>query len=361
MEVELDDALLASRPRNDLTILALCAFGMSGQHRIFPRNRPLWEDWATGFPVALAEEIALVWDDGEERSCLGVVSERVRVVPHGPGQFDQTPLRLTPTEAVCLLGRPLRVFLENGRNDRAFLLAFADVAVHDALRRAEKEGWLVFETAGGITELQLRALDAATHPAPREVFRTMYLCDSDAQEETAISDEAKQVKKSLESLETTYHRPSAHFGTILRRRAAENYAPPDAVLDWAQQTTNGSASKFVTEALDPGQRAALTMDPGAQNSGKRRILAAVALTSLPPLARGYIDMKAGRLRSGKPPEPDVIRTIDAVWNMLDAFQQAALRDGFGARFSSEFYGGRGGLTDETGEVTSFLSKILERL
>jgi hypothetical protein len=124
------------------------------------------------------------------------------------------------------------VLLENGRNDRAFVLAFADGASHDALRKAEQEGWVVFETAGGIGEL-IQRISAARDSAPREVFRTMYLCDSDAREQGALSHEAAIVQQNLTDLSTLYGRPAGHFGAVLGRRAAENYAPPSDVLAWA--------------------------------------------------------------------------------------------------------------------------------
>lgn len=361
MEVELDDSLLTVQPREDLTILALCAFGLSGRHRILPGSRPAWNHWAAGLPADLKDEVLLVWDEGEGRASKGAVSERVTVVPTGPDQFGQVPLRLTPPEALGLLGRPLRVFLENGRNDRGFLLAFADPATHAALLQAERAGWLVFETAGGITELALRAEDAATHPAPREIFRTMYLCDSDALEENAPSREAIAIMNHLAFLAATYYRPAAHFGTVLGRRAAENYAPPDAVLQWAMESFGGGAAQIVQQAKDQSQHVALANDTGHPNSAKRRLLAAVALTDLPKNVRGHLDMKAGRIRHGTPPEPDVVRTIDSVWNNLDVFQKAALLDGFGARFSASFYGRAKGLKDETEEIPGFLARIVERV
>jgi len=66
-------------------------------------------------------------------------------------------------------------------------------------------------------------------------------------------------------------------------------------------------------------------------------------------------MKDGRLKDG------AIRTADIVWNPLDAFQQAALINGFGAGFLADFYAGRTGLVDETGEITKILATLLERL
>jgi hypothetical protein len=360
VEVELDRTLLTARPREDLVLLALCAFGLLGRHRIVPDDRVAWAQWAATLPAALAEEVGFAWDESERRAAEGGPSERVAVVPVGSAQFGQTPIVLTPREALALLGRPLRVFLENGRNDRAFILAFADEATLRALHEAERDGWVVFETAGGINELALRA-EVAPGNAPREVFRTMYLCDSDALEPGALSDVAVRVQQSLAALTATFQRPSGHFGSVLSRRAAENYAPPGAVLAWARDEFGQDAWRLIQEAGTPAGRAKLALGTGVAASPRRRLLAAIALAELPPTVRGFVDMKEGRLRRNQPPKAETIRTADSVWNALDNFQQAALFDGFGASFSATFYASRRGLVDETGEVKALLGTIMERL
>jgi hypothetical protein len=55
------------------------------------------------------------------------------------------------------------------------------------------------------------------------------------------------------------------------------------------------------------------------------------------------------------------RTSDNIWHTLDTFQSAALNDGLGTNFSATFYAQAHKLRDETGEVTAFLSNLLERL
>ncbi|WP_438009476.1 hypothetical protein WME89_12855 [Sorangium sp. So ce321] len=360
MEVELDSSLLTAQPRDDLVLLAICAFGLLGRHRIVPDDRAAWDRWARTLPGELAEEVLFAWDESERRASEGGPSERVAVVPTGPARFGQVPIELTPTEAFALLGRPLRVLLENGRNDRAFLLAFADEATRRALDEAERHGWVVFETAGGINELAQR-IEAVQDSASREVFRTMYLCDSDATQPGAYSQVADAVRQNLTVLTTTFQRQPSHFGFVLSRRAAENYAPPGAVLTWARDGFGRDAWRVIQRARTPAERATLAIGTGAEGSWRRRLLAAIALTELHADVRGFVDMKEGRLRRNRPPQADVVRTVDSVWNTLDAFQQAALLDGFGAGFSASFYGSQRCLQDETGEVKAFLAKIMERI
>lgn len=359
MEVELNQALLATRPRDDLTLLALCAFGLSGRHRVLPDRRELWNNWAAQLPTHIAEEVYFAWDASESQASIGNASESISVRPVVPLEFGRSPIELSPSEALALLGRPLRILLENGRNDRAFLLAFADGPSRTALENAEREGWIVFETAGGIGELLHRIQDAP-NAAPREVFRAIYICDSDARESGRPSTESVNVQSALSQLSSRYHRSSGYFGIVLSRRAAENYAPPAAILDWASTLEPRQLSGAMKQASTPEGRGALAGQPGAQGSSRRRILAAIAFRELSTDLRCFLDMKEGReRRSGSGQR--TVRTADVVWNRLDEFQQAVLFNGFGATFAAEFYTDRTDLPDETGEIANFLRTIKERL
>lgn len=151
--------------------------------------------------------------------------------------------------------------------------------------------------------------------------------------------------------------------TVLSRRAAENYAPPGDVLTWACKGFGHDAWNLIQEAKTQVGRTKLARGTGTPGSTRRRLLAAIALKELGPEVRGFFDMKEGREHRNTPPKPPTPRTEDSVWNVLDAFQQAALLDGFGASFSADFYKSRRGLglKDETGEIPTLLATILQRL
>ena len=198
----------------------------------------------------------------------------------------------------------------------------------------------------------------AAKSAPMEVMRTIYLCDSDAIEAGVPSDSAAKVKRHLTSLEKRFNRPPLHFGRVLTRRAAENYAPPGAVLTWAVAEFDGDAWRLVHQAESPTGRQQLAIGTGSAGGPRRRLLAAIALKELqkhPEKVCEVLDMKEGRGPS------DGRRTADKVWSELDPFQQAVLADGFGGSFSARFYLDQRHLRDETGEIGGFLGKILERL
>lgn len=359
MEVELDDALLQAQPCEELAILAICALGQAGRHRVVPQNQTAWDAWASTLPQDLRDQVKAVWGEGLRRSSQGTASEQIRVTTTLNPRFTQNPLELNPSEALTLLGSPLRVFLENGRFDRTFLLAFADPATRKSLEDSEQAGWLVFETAGGVAELAARALEAATHPVPREVFRTMYLCDSDARAPGVPEQTSAEVENSLNVLCQSYRRHPGHFGRVLSRRAAENYAPPGNVLAWAATQYGSGAPALIKEARQPAKRAQLALGTGNAGSHRRLLLAAVALRELnTPQSQdivAHFDMKFGRYRNGN------VRSIDALWNRLDDFQKAALNDGFGTSFSEVFYGSHRSLKDSSNELGPVMSQIVARI
>jgi hypothetical protein len=358
MEVELDTALLTSGPTESLLILALCAFGAQQRHRIRPDVRPVWDEWADRLPPDLADELRLAWDESERRATLGGPAERVQVRPGTAPNFAQAPIVVDPANALALLGRPLRIMLENGRTDRAFVLAFADKAVARALKQAEEAGWLVFESCGGISEMLLHAT-AAQRSAPMDVLRTIYLCDSDATVPGVPSASATKVKSALARLERRFSRLPPYFGQALQRRAAENYAPPGAVLTWAiAEFDRDDAHRLIEQAKTRDGRQSLAIAAGKAGTPRRRLLAAIAIKELQPHHEKVcevLDMKEGRGPVASR------RTTDKVWNALDSFQKAVLADGFGSSFSARFYLDQQHLRDETGEISGFIGTILERL
>jgi hypothetical protein len=364
MLVELHDSLLDGNQPQVLTILGICAFAFAGRHEVCPNDRARWNEWASSLPRDLEEELKLAWDISEERSSVG--SQRIGVevtrtkVCHLRGKIA----RLNPESALTLLGRPLRILVENGRNDRAFLLAFSDSSTRRALLDAEKQGWLVFETAGGISEILERLRSVCDmlgdDIGDAEAFRTLYLCDSDSREAGCGSPMAHEVLKYIQLLHKAFHRhltasdgSSRWLGWVLSRRAAENYAPPPAVLNWAAKKLGRNAHLIIESAKSAAGKEGLCRNPGDRNSARRRLLAAIALNTLPNEVRDVLCFKQGR---GEGPN---FRTDNVVWQKLSEFQAAALVDGFGQSFSSEFYGSTTELCDS--EISGVVSNILGRL
>lgn len=355
MQVELLPELLSQTPRDDLLILSVWAFAALGRHRVLAvdKEHENWQSWFSLLPPDLADDIRCAQEESERREAVGVAVDAVRV---GCSTDARARLpRVTLRDALLLLGRPLRVLLENGRNDRSFVLAFADEASRTVLENAEREGWLVFESAGGISELAIRAKSVQKNEF--DALRLIFLCDSDQKQHGKPSEEAAQVKRALNALRRQFHRREGHFGQVLSRRAAENYAPPVEVVCWAKAKAVKDAAAIFGDYSTKDGRKRLTRSQGRAGSPRRMLIAALALKELSPDDRSLFDMKEGRGPQGNQ------RTDDGVWDKLTDFQKAALADGFGKNFGPDFYNAskEKHLQDETGEVAAFINTLIERL
>jgi hypothetical protein len=368
VQAELHQSLLDHPSEYQLLyLLALCAFGAEGRHRIFPEPDPKfrgkWDVWLETLPEKIKRDVKEVWRASEERASRGVRNQKVRVMPN-ISEYKTKTASLSPKEALSLLGRPLRVIVENARNDRRFILAFADSSTRDVLGQAEKNGWLVFDSAGGIGELEKRIETVDT--TPLDALRSMYLCDSDAKKPQERTPTAQKILEWFALLEGEYSRQPKFFGQVLERRAAENYAPPARVFSWArdQYVDKGTGSRWVGMSKDATKHISLIREiQKATKPEEKQFVAALALDGLQnnQIVRSHLDMKEGRgtpPRSGQQPN---YRTDDTIWGQLNDFQQAALLSGFGNKFSEEFYSTCTNLNDETGEIKQFLQTMLERL
>jgi hypothetical protein len=127
------------------------------------------------------------------------------------------------------------------------------------------------------------------------------------------------------------------------------------VVVWAKSRCAHNTWQDFDAHASPEGRIELAREFHTRSEDARRLLAALALSSLDHEVRSVIDMKEGR------GEPENRRTDDSVWALLDRFQQVALERGFGGSFSSRFYQSQGELIDETGEVHAIVATVLERL
>jgi len=350
MEVELDSQLIGNARCDDLTLLGICALGFAGRHRVIPDDKTLWGQWATQFGPSLADELDCVWELGAQEAAVGRPVRKLKITR----SFHSTSLhalRMSPEAGLDLLARPLRILLENGRSDRDFLLAFAKADLRDTLQNAEQRGWLEFETAGGIGELKVRLQNADAQP-DHQLLRTVFVCDSDARSPMQPSCDARAVDKGLQELERRFEGRRGDFGCVLLRRACENYAPPSDVCSWARSRYPEGHSVFSALETDAGTDD-LCQDPGEPCSPRRHMLAAIALRSLSkrvPQSVDVLDMKNG-----------MKGTDEEVWSTLERFEQVALKDGFGARFSADFFGSQRNLHDHSEHLEPILVNLRERL
>jgi len=342
MQVELSNDLFGAGGEARVLLLGVLAYGFSGRHRIVASEREVFNEWISRLDDSeLQEELRLVLDDGEARSALG-----------SPNWTLSVKTSRSLEDAFVLLGYPFRVLLENGRNDRDFLLAYADSPTRRTLEEAESKGWLLFETSGGIGEVVNRLKELAA--TPWAVERFFCLVDSDSKEPNAGSEEAVTVRENFTRIAAGLGREPDDFGHILGRRAAENYVNLDALKRWLSARLGGkefdSLSARWQKALDRKSPSVANTKDGPY---ARALFATFALDGVSDVVWNCLDFSKGEGEKGD-------RTSQAVWAVLEPLQRSVLRFGFTKKLLREFFKDQTGLDDVTGELKPVLGVILER-
>jgi hypothetical protein len=147
----------------------------------------------------------------------------VVVEPRPESFWGSNPPRLTLEDALVLAEVPLRIVVENKRNDGAFVGQIVSAPRRTAFERALHHGWLRFEHGGGNDVL---GYAEALADQPNEVLRSWALLDSDASALNKPSKDASDRRKALRDANVEVH--------LLERRAIENYLPPSVLFDWAK-------------------------------------------------------------------------------------------------------------------------------
>lgn len=135
-----------------------------------------------------------------------------------------TPPRVTLAEAIELAEQTAFLWVENGRNDRRFLLGMMPPEQREAFEEWEKRRVIEFKTGGGLGEARKAMEDLVARGGldPR-VNRALF--DSDGEVPGHRSKDAKLMVDFCESEAIAYH--------CLDRRAIENYLPQKALWGWA--------------------------------------------------------------------------------------------------------------------------------
>lgn len=348
MRVEFATDLLERGAADRLLLLGILAFGANGRHRVLAADRPRYDAWVEclGDPE-LRDEVRLVFDEGERLEALGARSQGLEVAVDSANSVSLV-------FAFTLLGYPLRVLLENGRTDRDFLLAFADSATREKLEVAERNGWILFETGGGIGEVRKRLVEFAPSPWARD--RVYCVVDSDARAPGAISDGADKVISMLEDLASESALTVPEIGTVLSRRAVENYVDAQVLKRWlCTRLGQAAASKAIRRwerSRDAGE-SEVRGKTGPVGSYLRALFAVLALEKAPPVVWDHLDFSDGRGEKGN-------RTAASIWEQLSPLAQSVLERGFTKPLLREFFAEQTDMSDTTGEIRPILNTILER-
>lgn len=209
-----------------VSVLASCK-GRRHQLLVNPRDRPrldAWIDTHTAKRSDLKRRLTAVISEAEKTAPnAGSTAARLTVVHQGT---DWRRARVDPPLAARMLQRPLKLLVENARNDGAFVKRIAEPSDRRALEEAEKAGWIEFEQGGGLTEILHRLRDLAGSSEPEAMIargRLWVLFDRDAHEANRACESKNS--RSVRELATTITTPWPLKAHQLQRRSIENYVP----------------------------------------------------------------------------------------------------------------------------------------
>lgn len=228
-------AVGAVDPLELLALLAVCA---ERRHTLLldkKRSQQVeaWLEAQLHSKGPLRRRINQVLEDNRRRASNAPSGDVRITVTSGPADWERA--RLKPAQAVRLLQRPLKLLVENSRNDGAFLRLMAEPADRRNLEDALRRGWIEFEMGGGIPELKHRlklltnaSLNDDTAMIERARLWLMFDRDAHPADRSRESDDSREVRELAERIRT----PWALAAHQLERRAVENYVPARTLRDW---------------------------------------------------------------------------------------------------------------------------------
>lgn len=258
-DVELVAAFTDGRDRHKIRLEpAYRAVGTTAFHAWLPRQS-----------VRIQEHVRYVLEQGLKARDFQLPNPEPKVIlsrravavwPDSFARGEAVELPLAQYRAIA--GRPLRLLLENGRNDWGFLDKIVPPAWKNRWIGAVGAGWVEPEMGAGISELkniveQQVALDDVRR------LRTWAMFDSDGRFPGHRSRQATAALDACSEWSVAHH--------LLERRAIENYIPRSTLFDWLRRQPKrprnrrsvGTAQTAPAEkgprveaylALSPGQR-----------------------------------------------------------------------------------------------------------
>lgn len=186
-----------------------------------------FEAWLGQQSPRMGTMIRTVLDRGLTDWDFQVPEPSIRVVHHGspswPDSFSDGAVTLPISMIADFIDRPLRLLLENGRNDFGFLGKIVPRTWREDWRNAVERGWILSQGAG-LTELtQVIRTQIALDHAYR--LRTWVMFDSDGRVSGHLTTSARKALDTCKEWKMAHH--------VLERRAIENYIPKAQLFDLA--------------------------------------------------------------------------------------------------------------------------------
>ncbi len=231
MIVSIEESVFNQYDSKPTEIINLFSFGLECRHYIL--TRPVFDEtdqdslinaWLNRLdPPILKDQFGHVLKTGIE----GVVKEpfldlTIHTVAGNESNWNETPPKLTLSDTCQILNQPLRIILENSRNDLAFLKCILPREWEEKLSECVEKKWVEPFNAGGIGEMKEQVM--LFYDQHKEILRSWLLFDSDAKKPGCPSETSKALGSVCENYGFAYHQ--------LKRRAIENYIPVKAIFAW---------------------------------------------------------------------------------------------------------------------------------
>lgn len=302
MIVTLDPLLFEPGQATMAELLELFTHAYDGRHRV-----EIEEDHAAvrAWLDQRDREWRAAWeaarDQGFREATLDMLRRAVRVVPGDRHDLKSVPPTLDVRTALRVLRQPLRVLVENGRNDGGrFLRRASEIGRRsERLKRFLVDGWMEFDSAGGNDEMA--EVIESNRANPAWTLRHYAIFDSDALSPGQPSASAQKLLRRCQKSGVPHH--------CLCRRAAENYLPP-AALEYLWAGSKEERLRQVHAYRDLDQ-------PGGRSE-----------------RRHHFAMKKGF--RGSPERPAPVPHDDALYSGVPPERREALAYGFGGSILDVF-------------------------
>lgn len=238
MRVLLDGGLFdeAHGARFHRELLAIFGWGYDGRHVIAaePGCEPALERWLSALDQHTRDQCQLALSLGlhaelEESTARFTIHVATFHDDEGHSQ-EGDKLLLSPRGAMDLLGRPLRLLVEDRQADGAFLKVIARRGRYGVkLGKIIEKGWAEVDSTGGVTNnhswIDNQTREAKTRARVRA--RLWVLFDSDALDQEKPHENSASLKRLCRRRGLAHH--------MLERRAIENYLPLPLLDAWRCQ------------------------------------------------------------------------------------------------------------------------------
>lgn len=222
----------------------------------------------------------------EEALHPSLLAVTVRDIP--ASNWASTPPQVTVDDALRLCYMPLRILVENNRNDRTFLFGVCSESQKEALRALEDNKMIEFQNGGGLDDMH-EWVKAALTGKPADSFKFFMIFDSDARYPGEPSSVATKCEATMRELRLCGYR--------LARRAIENYLPIETLRLWARKGKRGDRrlrelTFSAYSRLTPSQRYCFNLKHGfegdrADTHKAKDLYAGVSASDKSALGRGF--------------------------------------------------------------------------